>query len=104
MWSLWSTILHHQHGQVAEMLSQTSRVQRLQAGPSPSSGLLLGKGGSLLAISVCSILLAAFYSFALSFLIAVLVKKIGKGWGAGNLDVLDLGERYSEEKGWIEKK
>ncbi|MBQ1357049.1 MAG: ammonium transporter [Aeriscardovia sp.] len=72
---------------------------------SPSSGLFLGKGGSLLAISACSILLSALYAFALSFLIAVLVGRIGRGWGAsGPLDALDLGERYTEEKGWIEKK
>ena len=71
---------------------------------SPSSGLLLGKGASLLVISICSILLAAFYAFALSFLIAIFVKRIGKGWAEGNLDALDLGESYVEEKGWIEKK
>ena len=71
---------------------------------SPSSGLLLGKGASLLVISVCSILLAAFYAFALSFLIAILVKRIGKGWAEDNMDALDLGESYVEKKGWIEKK
>ena len=71
---------------------------------SPSSGLLLGKGASLLIISICSILLASLYSFALSFLISILVKKIGKGWGQGNMDALDLGERHAEEKGWVEKK
>lgn len=71
---------------------------------SPAFGLLFGKGASLLVISVCSIFLAALYSFALSFLIAVLVKRIGKGWGSGSTDALDLGERYIGEKGWIEKK
>lgn len=71
---------------------------------SPTSGLLLGKGASLLIISLCSILLASLYSFALSFLIAVIVKKIGKGWGSDDMDAMDLGERYTEEKGWVEKK